>query len=138
MPSFKMVYNGFCPDRCRFKWRCPNVLNKPCVSCLNCSPSGYGRVIYTKPDWDLRLFTKIPRASNSWKLKMKSRTSAERINDRILHDYRIEIANSRGKKRISFAVSIAAFNIHLDIQLKVLAQSGRFHFHSLFIPNIAA
>ena len=134
----KMVYNGFCPDRCRFKWRCPKVLNKPCVSCLNCSPSDYGRVIYTKPDWDFRLFTKIPRGSNSWKLKLKSRTSAERINDRILHDYRVENANSRGKKRISFAVSLAAFNIHLDIQLKVLAQSGRFDFHSLFIPNIAA
>ena len=134
----KMVYNGFCPDRCRFKWRCPNVLNKPCLSCLNCSPSDYGRVIYTKPDWDLRLFTKIPRGSNSWKLKMKSRTSCERINDRILHDYGVENAHSRGKKRISFALTIAATNIHLDIQLKLLSAHGLFDFNSLFISNIAA
>jgi hypothetical protein len=69
---------------------------------------------------------------------MKARTACERINDRILHDYRVEYANTRSKKRISFAVTIAAFNIHLDIQIKVLAQSGQFDFHDLFIHNIAA
>ena len=69
---------------------------------------------------------------------MKSRTSCERINDRILHDYGVENANSRGKKRISFAVTIAAFNIHLGIQLKLLSQTARFDFHSLFIRNFSA
>jgi hypothetical protein len=135
----KMIFNGFCRnDRCRLKWRCPKTLGKSCADCVNCSPSPYGRVIYTKPDWDLRIFSKIPRGSHSWKLKMKSRTSIERINDRILHDYGVESSHSRGKKRISFAVSIAATNIHLDIQLRVLSESGLFNFHSLFIHYIAA
>ena len=136
----EMVYNGFCPDRSRFKWRCPRVSGKalPSDSCGDCSPSPYGRVIYTRPVWDLRLFTKIPRGSDSWKSKMKSRTSCERINDRILHDYGVQNTNSRGKKRISFSVTIAAFNIHLDMHIKVLSKSRQFDFNSLFIHNCAA
>jgi len=133
-----MVKYGWCPKKHATKWRCPRVLGKPCKSCVNCSPSPYGRVIYIKSDWDLRLFTKIPRGSTKWKLKMKSRTSVERINNRILHDYGIEDAKTRGKKRISFAVTIAAFNIHLDVQVDVLYASGQFDFNSLFIHNIAA
>jgi len=69
---------------------------------------------------------------------MNSRTPIERINDRILHDYGIEDAHSRGKKRISFAVTIAATNIHLDIQLKVLSADGLFDFNSLFIHDFVA
>ena len=135
----KMIFNGFCGnDRCRLKWRCPKVLGKSCTACVNCSPSIYGRVIYTKPDWDLRLFSKIPRGSHSWKLKMKSRTSIERINDRILHDYGVEPSLARGKKRISFAVTIAAANIHLDIQLRVLSDIRAFNFHNLFFVDVAA
>jgi len=136
----KMVYWGFCNDRCRLKWRCPRACGKcePCDACGNCSPSAYGRVIYTKPDWDLRLFTKIPRGSDAWKELMKTRTSIERINDRILIDYGIEDAKTRGKKRISFAVTIAAVNIHLDIQLKLLSTRGDFDFNHLFINSKAA
>src|SRR6266545_8135264 len=43
-----MAASGFCPDRCRQKWRCPRAahhLPKPC----QCSPSAYGRVFYTVP-----------------------------------------------------------------------------------------
>jgi len=136
----KMVLWGKCPDRDRIKYRCPLKLGKisHCHCTADCSPSKYGRTIYIYPKWDLRLFTNIPRGSDLWKLKMKSRTSAERINDRILHDYGIENAHSRGKKRISFAVTLAAFNIHLDVQLRVLSADGLFDFNSLFIPNIAA
>ena len=111
-----MVYHGFCNDRCRLKWRCPRIAAalKPCDACASCSPSSYGRVIYTKPDWDPRLFTKIPRGSDTWKDKMKQRTAAERVNDRILIDYGVENTRARGKKRISFHSLLAAVNIHLD------------------------
>lgn len=140
MSGHSMVYWGKCPDRDRLKYRCPLKLGKisECSCSTDCSPSDYGRTVYIYPKWDLHLFTNIPRGSDLWKLKMKSRTSIERINDRILHDYGVENAHSRGKKRISFAVTIAAFNIHLDIQLKVLAQSGLFDFNSLFIHNLAS
>jgi len=129
-----MVYNGFCKGRSRLKWRCPRALGKaePCENCKSCSPSKYGRVIYTKPNWDLRLFTRIPRGSHQWKLKMRSRTCAERINNRILHNYGVENAKTRGKKRISFFATIAAFNVHLDAQLATLKERKIFDFSSVF------
>jgi hypothetical protein len=135
-----MVRWGHCPDRDRVKFRCPLKLGKveQCANSGDCSTSEYGRTIYIYPKWDLRLFTNIPRGSDDWKQKMKSRTSIERVNDRIIHDYGVENANSRGKKRTSFAVTIAATNIHLDIQLRVLSETGQFDFNSLFIHNIAA
>ena len=137
----KMVAYGFCgSDRCRLKWRCPRVLGKaePCTACDNCSKSAYGRVIYTKPSWDLRLFTKIPRGSQKWKLKMKERTAAERVNNRILNNYGIENSKTRGKKRISFFTTIAGFNIHLDAQLAKLKADKLFDFMAVFnIPQVA-
>ncbi|SHK25535.1 hypothetical protein [Paramaledivibacter caminithermalis] len=131
----KMIANGFFgKDRCRLKWRCPRVLGKVQRSdaCDNCSPSKYGRVIYTKPSWDLRLFTKIPRDSLKWKLKMNERTVAERVNNRILNHYGIENAKTRGKKRISFFITIAAFNVHLDAQINLLKAISKFDFCKIF------
>ena len=131
----EMVHNGFCgKDRCRIKWRCPRVCGKCGYSdaCGSCSPSPYGRVVYTKPDWDLRLFTRIPRGSPKFKETMKQRTAAERVNNRILNHYGLEKSKVRGKKRISFFATIAAFNVHLDAQLDYLTSSARFDFPSFF------
>jgi hypothetical protein len=118
-----MVYNGFCKDRCRFKWRCPRVAKNtpPCDACNSCSNSSYGRVIYTKSEQDLRLFSRIPRHSDDWNALMRQRTAAERVNNRILNDYGIEADASRGKKRIAFMTTLAAINVHLDAQLKDFA-----------------
>ncbi|MDR0287827.1 MAG: transposase [Clostridiales bacterium] len=134
-----MVYWGFDNDRCRIKYRCPFALGKisNCKNKCNCSPSNYGRTIYIKPTWDLRLFTKIPRGSELWKEKMNSRTSIERLNNRILNHYGIENSKTRGKKRISFFTTIAAFNIHLDLQLRVLKDKGLFNFRELFFSSAA-
>ncbi|MGL5514271.1 MAG: hypothetical protein ACRDBM_13680, partial [Sporomusa sp.] len=135
----EMVYWGFCGnDRCRLKWRCPKATGKSCDSCISCSPSAYGRVIYTKPDWDLRLFTTIPRGSERWKLKMKERTAAERVNNRVLNHYGIEASRTRGKGRISFFTTIAGFNIHLDAQLAKLSTTKSFNFFSLFTIPVAS
>ena len=94
-----------------------------CSCCEQCSPSLYGRVIYTKPSWDLRLFTPVPRGSKQWKTIYKTRTCSERINNRILNDYRIHSLRIYGKKRYSFMTMIAGINIHLDARLKVLGFS---------------
>ena len=131
----KMIRWGFCgKGRCRIKWRCPLVLGKCTISkaCLDCSDSAYGRVVYTKPEWDLRLFTKIPRGSAHWYSKMKERTAAERVNNRILHHYGLENSKMRGKKRISFFATVAAFNVHLDAQLAKLKAVGLFDFAAVF------
>jgi hypothetical protein len=47
------------------------------------------------------------------------RTCSERINNRILNDYKIHTLRVRGKMRYSFMTMIAAINIHLDAILKV-------------------
>jgi hypothetical protein len=63
---------------------------------------------------------------------MNERTAAERVNNRILHHYGLEKSKMRGKKRISFLATIAAFNIHLDAQLAKLKSTGCFDFCAIF------
>ena len=137
--GYEMVRCGFCgSDRCRVKWRCPKACGKPCENCVGCSQTKYGRTKYTKPEWDLRLFTRIPRGSPKWKALMNERTAAERVNNRILHHYGLENSKVRSKKRISFFTTIAGFNIHLDAQLAKLKALGRFDFDVIFGLKAAA
>ena len=69
---------------------------------------------------------------------MKERTAAERVNNRLLHHYGVENSKVRGKKRISFLATIAAFNVHLDAQLAKLKAAGSFDFNALFGLKMAA
>lgn len=131
----KMIHWGFCgKDRCRIKWRCPRVLGRaePSQACKSCSSSSYGRVIYTKPEWDLRLFPRISRGTVAWKNAMKQRTAVERVNNRILHNYGVENCKHRGKKKLSFITMIAGFNVHLDAQVKHLTSNHQFDFNTIF------
>lgn len=119
----EMVYHGFCKNRSRIKWRCPLAMGKiTYCSCKDsCSPSPYGRVIYTKPNWDLRLFTPVPRGSKEFKAIFNSRTCSERINNRILNDYNLHSARIQGKKRFSIFTMLIGINIHLDARVKCCA-----------------
>ena len=121
----EMIYNGFEKSRSRVKWRCPLACKKieSCSCTDQCSPSAYGRVIYTKPSWDIRLFTKIPRGSKQYKEIYKTRTCSERINNRILNDYKIHSLKIHGKKRYSFMTMISSINIHLDARIKAFGFS---------------
>jgi hypothetical protein len=139
----ELVRAGFCGnDRCRIKWRCPRALGKCDRSdaCDSCSPKPYGRVVYTKPDWDLRLFTRIPRGTEQFKSIMNERTAAERVNNRILNHYGLNASKVRGKKRISFFATIAAFNVHLDAQLSKLKADGllTLNVNHIFASKVAA
>lgn len=121
MAKHLMIFNGFMKDRCRLKWRCPLACGKiDSCNCKNkCSPSNYGRVVYTKPEWDLRYFTIVSRGSNEWKLQMNKRTASERVNKRILNDYKLELAHARGKKRTFWWSLVHSINILLDARLKL-------------------
>ncbi len=128
-----MIHSGFCgKDRCRIKLRCPKACGKPFANCAGCSHTPYGRTVYTKPAWDLRLFTRIPRGSLKWKSVMKERTAAERVNNRILNHYGVENSHVRGKKRISFLLTAAAINVHLDALLAKMKSLGLFDFNAIF------
>ena len=106
-----MVAVGFCPDRCRQKWRCPRAayhLPKPC----QCSPSAYGRVFYTKPVDDPRLFTRPPRNSKAWKKAYKDRTSAERSHKRKKIDFHLEQARVRSRRQWAVRIFLMAICQH--------------------------
>lgn len=118
--GYEMVYDGFCKGRSRHKWRCPLKCgeddNCPCQA--QCSPSAYGRVIYTKLAWGIRLYTPVPRSTSEFKDIYKTRTCSERINNRILNDYVLHQIRIQGKKRYSFFTMMIGINIHLDARLK--------------------
>ncbi len=88
--------------RQRIKWRCPMHRDQgECPHKKECSPSPYGRVVYTKLKDDFRLFTQTPRGSKAWKKVYARRTTVERTIKRILVDYLIEICVS-GQKNAGF------------------------------------
>jgi hypothetical protein len=121
LAGLEMVYWGIDKQRHRLKWRCPfyKCLDK-CAHRQACSPSSYGRVIYTKLKDNLRLFTKTPRSSKAWKKTYAKRTSVERTLKRILVDYAFESARLRAEKRWFWVASLAAINQHLDAQVNAL------------------
>jgi uncharacterized protein YbbC (DUF1343 family) len=69
---------------------------------------------------------------------MKQRTTAERVNNRILNDYGIESDSTRGKKRIAFFTTIAAINVHLDAQLKFLSEHNPLNLDVLLGVSVSA
>lgn len=118
--GFRMVYWGYCKGRSRCKWRCPVACGKEesCSCKDDCSPSPYGRCIYTKPDWDVRLYPPIARGTEEYKKTYNNRSGSERVNDRILNNYHLHAMKIHSKKRYSFFAMIAGINIHLDARLK--------------------
>jgi len=120
--GFRMVYCGNDYTRSRIKWRCPVACGKEnsCSYKDSCSPSTYGRCIYTKPDWDIRLYPPVVRGTKEFQKVYNNRTGSERVNNRILNDYHLHSMRIHGKKRFSFFTMIAGINIHLDARVKVL------------------
>ena len=89
-------------------------IKKPC----SCSDSSYGRAIYIKPDYDLRLFPPVPRNSDVFKEMFKSRTPIERSNKRMLVDYNIEAGVCRSSKHRFSRATFAVVNTQLDALIK--------------------
>lgn len=120
----RMTYQGMDYTNNRIKFRCPlAAAGKSTSSCKcigNCSSSNYGRCVYVKADSDIRLYPPIPRDSTQYKNIYKDRTSCERVNNRILNNYHLASYKGRSAMRVSFFTILAAINIHLDAQIKVL------------------
>ena len=112
----QMVNWGYCKDRYRIKWRCPLACGRvrECPFKDSCSSSGYGRVVYTKVDTDLRLFTRTVRGSEAWKEVYKRRTTTERSHKRKKIDYGMEHTRVRSKRRRFWLLTLGAVNQHLD------------------------
>jgi len=118
----QMVASGFCPDRCRLKWRCPRAAHH-CATPCQCSPSADGRVFYTKPAEDPRLFTNPPRNSKAWKKAYKDRTSAERSHKRKKIDFHLEQARVRSRRQWAVRIFLMAICQHALAWVDLFEQS---------------
>jgi len=108
------VFWGLC-EPYRLKYRCQFSAKglEPPTDC-KCSDSKYGKTIYIKPDFDPRMFTPVPRDSQAFKDKFKTRTSVERSNKRMFEDYAIEEYDSRSAMMRAALAAFSVINIHLD------------------------
>jgi hypothetical protein len=114
-----LIYQGLCTDRLRLKWRCPLAVQRlPLTDCphfaQDCSDSSYGRTIYTYPQTNYRLFTRLPRGSLLWKLHADRRSCAERSVKRKKLDCGLDHTRIAGRERWFFRVILAAMCQHLD------------------------
>lgn len=117
--GLRMANWGFCKDRCRIKWRCPVVATKSyqdfdCPFFSSCTDSQYGRVIFTKPQWDYRIHTPVPRDSKLWRSLEKGRSASERSNKRKKYDFLLLQTRTSGRKLWFFRVMLASMCQHID------------------------
>jgi hypothetical protein len=118
-----MNYWGYCPDRQRLKWRCPlkagtqTERQKPCACQGTCSPSAYGRVVYTYPKTNYRLFTPLPRDTELWREHYDHHGCVERSHKRKKYDYLLKQTRTAGRERWFLRVMLAAICQHLDAWL---------------------
>ncbi|MBE3588331.1 MAG: transposase [Thermoanaerobacteraceae bacterium] len=127
--GFPMVFWGFQKSRNRLKWRCPKMAGKKLVRsqvCCDqpCSPSAYGRTVYTKPHDDLRFFTPTPRGSAAWKSVYKLRSGSERSFSRKKKDYELKRCRVRSLKAWYWRTHFAAINQHLDAWVEQFKKQG--------------
>lgn len=113
--KFEMTYHGYCKDRFRLKWRCPQVCGKV-TDCehFNCSDSDYGRVVYTRAKWDLRIFTRTPRGTDLFKKRYAKHSGSERSNKRKKVDYGLERTRVRSNRQWFTRCALTAMCQHLD------------------------
>ena len=127
--DMEMYYWGYCQDRMRLKWRCPLIAtkesddvstcpfreqcSKSSRGAMRCKPSAHGRVVYTYPKTNYRLFTVIPRGSESFKKHYKHRSCAERSIKRQKYDFGLNQTRTAGRERWFLRVMLAAMAQHV-------------------------
>jgi hypothetical protein len=79
-----------------------------------CSPSDYGRTVYTHPKDNIRLYPPVARGSQDWKDTYKHRTSSERVFKREKEDFKLSSFRTRCKERLLFYGLLTAIAVHVD------------------------
>jgi len=118
-----MCRDGYDSSKMATKYRCPLAVGRVdrCDWWGRCTESPYGRVVKTYDRTDYKLFGPIPYKSDRWRDVYKDRTCTERVNNRVLNDYKVQSLTCRnGPKHFLFVV-MACVNIHLDAWLKTAA-----------------
>ena len=102
-------------------YRCPMLSTKGCT-CehqQDCPYRTAGRLLTINPKDSPRFFTVIPRGSEEFKLIFFERSAAERLNNRLLHDYNLEGIKMHNADHRSFLVAAASICVHIDAWIKM-------------------
>lgn len=79
------------------------------------------------------MFPPVPRHSQVFKEKFKTRTTVERTNKRLFEDYAIEQYVARNTRLRAALATFAALNMHLDTWVKY----NRLKFSDLLNESVA-
>lgn len=117
----EMIYWGVIKKSYRHKFRCPLALGRinHCSCSDECKKSDYGHTLYISSKDNPRFFGPLPHGSKKWKDIYNNRTSCERMNNRILNNYKLHQCRMHTRPRLLFLMMMIGINIHLDAYLKV-------------------
>lgn len=127
-----MAYWGNCYDRKRLKWRCPlkasrKTASTQCEHQSTCSQSSYGRVVYTYPKSNYRLFTTIPRGSELFDKHYDHHSASERSHKRKKWDYGFRQTRTAGRERIFLRAMLMAMCQHIEAWASLAVKQGELH-----------
>ena len=122
--GLRMKPNGYDRSSGYLMWRCPYGKEHGSKCKNSCTDSKCGRGVKTRPEWDIRLYTDVPRGTDAYKKIYNQRTSTERINNRILNDYGLYRMFIHTKKHYSFMTTMIGICIHLDARYKQQVQAA--------------
>ena len=115
--GFEMYRDGYDKSKGAIKFCCPKQAECPhakagksCRKVLN---------VYDKTSY--KFFGPVQYRSDEWKELYNNRTSCERMNKRILNDYKVHGLTCRNGSKHFFFEIIAGINVHLDAWIKTAA-----------------
>ena len=121
----EMCRDGYDTSKMATKYRCPYARGRvdSCEWWGRCTSSPYGRVVKTYDRTDYKLLGPVPHGSDRWRDIYKDRTGTERVNNRVLNDYKVHSLTCRNGPKHFFFVVMACVNIHLDAWAKTSARA---------------
>ena len=119
----EMVRDGYDASKRATKYRCPHAKGRvgSCEWWGRCTKSPYGRVVKTYDRTDYKLFGPVPYKSDRWRDIYRDRTCTERVNNRVLNDYKVQSLTCRNGPKHFLSAVMACVNMHLDAWLKTAA-----------------
>ena len=113
-----MVFSQFDKIKQKNKYRCPfacgNVGECKYRELCQKKVTDYGRSIYVSLPDDIRFNPGIQRGSDEWKDVYRQRTACERLNNRVLNDYRLADLFIHTARRYAFFTLMIMIAIHMD------------------------
>ena len=115
--GFEMYRDGYDRSKGAIKFCCPKQAECPHAKAGKCCRKVLN--VYDKTSY--KFFGPVQYRSDEWKELYNNRTSCERVNKRILNDYKVHGLTCRNGSKHFFFEIIAGINVHLDAWIKTAA-----------------